>query len=88
VQNIDEFWIAQAVPEATSECKNDRLPMVMTSLAHHLHAFHRELRLTEEELREGIQFLTAAGRITDEKRQEFILLSDVLGLSTLVTALF
>ena len=58
----------------------------MTCLVQHLHAFAREVKLTEAEWSEGIEFLTAAGHITDDKRQEFILLSDVLGLSTLVTA--
>jgi len=52
----------------------------------HLHDFAREVQLSEEEWFEGIRFLTRAGHITDDKRQEFILLSDVLGLSTLVTA--
>lgn len=58
-----------------------RLRQVMQSLTRHLHAFAREVRLTEEEWDAGIKFLTDAGRITDDKRQEFILLSDVLGLS-------
>jgi hydroxyquinol 1,2-dioxygenase len=60
---------------------------MMTSLVQHLHAFAREVQLTEAEWFEGIRFLTDTGHITDAKRQEFILLSDVLGLSTLVTAL-
>jgi hydroxyquinol 1,2-dioxygenase len=59
----------------------------MTSLVQHLHAFAREARLTEAEWFEGIRFLTGCGHITDDKRQEFILLSDTLGLSMLVTAL-
>lgn len=58
-----------------------RLATVMQSLTRHLHAFVREVRLTEEEWNRGIEFLTAAGHITDDKRQEFILLSDVLGVS-------
>jgi len=58
----------------------------MDSLVRHLHDFAREVQLTEAEWSQGIDFLTAAGKITDDKRQEFILLSDVLGLSTLVTA--
>ena len=57
----------------------------MSSLVRHLHDFAREVELTEDEWFEGIRFLTEAGRITDDKRQEFILLSDVLGLSMLVT---
>jgi hydroxyquinol 1,2-dioxygenase len=58
-----------------------RLRQLVTALTRHLHAFAREVRLTEAEWGQAIEFLTAAGHITDDKRQEFILLSDVLGLS-------
>jgi hydroxyquinol 1,2-dioxygenase len=60
---------------------DERLRTVMTALVRHLHAFAREVRLTEDEWAAAIRFLTDAGHITDDKRQEFILLSDVLGLS-------
>ncbi|MFI6996867.1 dioxygenase [Nocardia sp. NPDC050175] len=60
---------------------NERLGFLMQSLTRHLHAFIREVRLTEDEWQAAIEFLTAAGNITDDKRQEFILLSDVLGAS-------
>src|SRR5690625_857188 len=53
----------------------------MQSLTKHLHNFVREVRLTEDEWNTAIQFLTDVGHITDDKRQEFILLSDVLGVS-------
>jgi hydroxyquinol 1,2-dioxygenase len=53
----------------------------------HLHAFAREVRLTEAEWMAGIEFLTRVGHITDDKRQEFILLSDTLGLSMLTVAM-
>jgi hydroxyquinol 1,2-dioxygenase len=86
VRNINEATITQAVLAAMADCKNERLRTVMTSLVQHLHTFAREVQLTEEEWFEGIRFLTDAGHITDDKRQEFILLSDVLGLSMLVTA--
>jgi hydroxyquinol 1,2-dioxygenase len=59
----------------------------MTSLIQHLHAFAREVGLTEAEWFEGIRFLTDVGHITDDRRQEFILLSDTLGLSMLVIAM-
>jgi hydroxyquinol 1,2-dioxygenase len=59
----------------------------MTSLVRHLHGFAREVGLTEDEWFEGIRFLTEVGKMTDDKRQEFILLSDTLGLSMLVTAM-
>ena len=51
----------------------------MQALTRHLHAYLREVRLTDAEWMRAIEFLTAAGNITDEKRQEFILLSDALG---------
>jgi protocatechuate 3,4-dioxygenase beta subunit len=60
---------------------------IMESLVRHLHAFAREVRLTETEWQQGIDFLTRAGHITDGRRQEFILLSDVLGLSMLTVAI-
>jgi protocatechuate 3,4-dioxygenase beta subunit len=58
----------------------------MQALVRHLHSFAREVRLTESEWQTAIAFLTDAGHITDENRQEFILLSDVLGVSMLVDA--
>ena len=64
-----------------------RFREVMQSLVRHLHAFAREVRLTETEWQQGIDFLTRAGHITDDRRQEFILLSDVLGLSMMTVAI-
>jgi protocatechuate 3,4-dioxygenase beta subunit len=61
-----------------------RLREVVRAAVRHLHAFAREVALTEAEWLAGIQFLTAIGQISDDKRQEFILLSDTLGLSSLV----
>lgn len=60
---------------------NPRLKEIMHSLTTHLHEFVREVRLTEEEWNYGIEFLTRVGHITDENRQEFVLLSDTLGVS-------
>ena len=56
------------------------------SLIKHMHEFAREVHLTEEEWFQGIQFVTSVGQKCDDKRQEFILLSDTLGLSQLVVA--
>ena len=84
--NIDEQTITAAVVDSFATCANERLRSILTSLVQHLHDFAREVKLTEPEWFAGIQFLTDAGHITDAKRQEFILLSDTLGLSTLVTA--
>jgi hydroxyquinol 1,2-dioxygenase len=61
-----------------------RLRQVMTSLVKHLHAFVKEVELTEPEWFEGIKFLTATGHKCDDLRQEFILLSDTLGVSMVV----
>jgi hydroxyquinol 1,2-dioxygenase len=61
-----------------------RLAEVMTALVRHLHEFAREVRLTEDEWMAAIRWLTRTGQISDEKREEFILASDVLGLSMLV----
>ncbi|PRX48739.1 hydroxyquinol 1,2-dioxygenase [Prauserella shujinwangii] len=65
----------------------DRLAELMTALVRHLHAFAREVELTEAEWAAAMDWLAATGRMSDDKRQEFILASDVLGLSTLVVQL-
>ncbi len=87
MRNIDEHTITAAVIARHASAKDARLREVMTRLVTHLHDFAREVKLSEGEWFAGIEFLTQAGHITDAKRQEFILLSDALGLSTLVTAM-
>ena len=67
--------------EATTD---ERLRTVMEAAIRHLHTFAVEVGLTRDEWMAGIQFLTATGQKCDDVRQEFILLSDTLGLSTLV----
>jgi catechol 1,2-dioxygenase len=69
------------------DCGDDRLKQVMQGLVRHLHALVTEVGLTEEEWRTMIATLTATGDITDDRRQEFILWSDTLGVSMLVDAL-
>ncbi len=64
-----------------------RLREVVGSLVKHLHAFAKEVKLTHAEWNEGIRFLERAGEISDAERHEFVLLSDVLGLSSLVDML-
>ncbi len=86
MRTVDEGTITDAVLDAMHGCDDPRLLEVMTALVRHLHDFAREVHLTEDEWFTGIRFLTEAGHITDDTRQEFILLSDVLGLSMLVTA--
>jgi protocatechuate 3,4-dioxygenase beta subunit len=63
-----------------------RVREVMELLIRHLHAFVREASLSHEEWRNAIEFLTRSGKMCSESRQEFILLSDILGVSTLVDA--
>lgn len=87
MRNLDENTITQAVLARLEHAPDERLKEVVTSLVRHLHAFAREVNLTEAEWEQGIRFLTGVGHFTDDKRQEFILLSDTLGLSTLVTAM-
>ncbi len=85
-KNFTEENLTEAVIERMADCPNERLRTVMESLIRHVHAFVREVELTEEEWFEGIRFLTATGQKCDDVRQEFILLSDVLGVSMLVDA--
>lgn len=66
---------------------NPRMAEVMASLVKHLHAFAKEVHLTQAEWDIGVDFLTKTGQICSGERQEFILLSDVLGLSMLVDAI-
>jgi hydroxyquinol 1,2-dioxygenase len=87
MRNLDENTITAAVLARHEHAPDERLKTIVTSLVRHLHAFAREVDLTEREWEAGIHFLTEVGHITDERRQEFILLSDTLGLSMLVTAM-
>ncbi|MFC8797793.1 dioxygenase [Promicromonospora sp. NPDC057138] len=77
----------EAVVERTNLDANPRLAQVMTSLIEHLHAFAKDVALTESEWEYAITFLTSTGQLCSQERQEFILLSDVLGLSMLVDAI-
>lgn len=86
IQNLDELSITQAVLDRQSKTTHPRLNEIMSSLVRHLHDFARDTKLTEQEWDVAIQFLTEVGHMCSDKRQEFILLSDALGLSTLVTA--
>lgn len=74
----------EAVNARLGERINPRLSEVMTSLVRHLHAFTKEIQLSQQEWELAIQFLTQTGKICSGERQEFILLSDTLGLSMLV----
>ena len=78
--------ITRNVLDSLENTPNPRFKEIMTGLVQHLHAFIREVELTEEEWMTAIQFLTRTGQMCDDRRQEFILLSDTLGVSMLVDA--
>ena len=80
-QQAVEQTLVDTVVASFDACEDPRLKEVMVSLTRHLHAFIRDVRLTEDEWTAAIEFLTKAGHITDDVRQEFILLSDTLGAS-------
>ena len=79
--------LTDQVVERLAATPDPRLREVMQSLVRHLHAFATEVSLTDAEWMAGIQFLTAVGQKCSDTRQEFILLSDTLGLSSLVDLL-
>ncbi len=79
--------LAQAVIDRMKDCKDPRFKSVMTSLISHIHAFAREVQLTPQEWMTALEFLTATGQKCDDKRQEFILISDTLGLSMQVVGI-
>lgn len=79
--------ITRAAIASFDHTPDPRLREIMRALVKHLHAFASEVKLTEDEWLKAIQILTRTGHITDDKRQEFILWSDALGMSMLVDAL-
>lgn len=83
MRNLTESNLTEAVIGRQAGAQQPRLKEVMSALVRHLHAFIHEVELTEAEWDAAIQFLTAVGRKCDEKRQEFILLSDILGATTM-----
>ena len=84
MRNFNEFTITDAVLARVGNAPNARMRQVSEALVRHLHAFVREVEPTFEEWQAGIEFLTRTGQMCDDKRQEFILLSDTLGVSMLV----
>ncbi len=87
MSNNTEEQITQNVLASIANTPNPRLKTIMSSFITHLHAFIREVEPTQEEWFQGIEFLTKTGHMCDDKRQEFILLSDTLGVSMLVDAI-
>ena len=87
MRNFNEVTITEAVIHRLKDTPNLRLKEVSTSLVRHLHDFVRDVRLSEAEWTFAINFLTRTGQKCDGNRQEFILLSDTLGISMLVDAI-
>ncbi|MGJ5130099.1 intradiol ring-cleavage dioxygenase [Bradyrhizobium oligotrophicum] len=87
MRNFNETTITDAVLERLAGARDARIKQVSAALVRHLHAFVREVRPTQQEWEYGIDFLTRTGQMCDDKRQEFILLSDTLGASMLVDAI-
>ena len=85
---IDHNTITDATIDQMATTPDPRLKQIMESLVRHLHDWGREIDITPEEWLEGIKFLTAVGHKSDAYRQEFILLSDTLGFSSLVNTLY
>ncbi len=85
--DFNEKTATNAVLDSFSSIKNDRLKFIMNSIVTHLHEVVKEVEPTEEEWLQAIMFLTNTGQKYDDRRQEFILLSDVLGVSMLVDSI-
>ncbi len=81
---LTEDGLTAEVVARLAATPDPRLREIMQAAVRHLHAFAKEVRLTDEEWFAGIRFLTATGQKCDDVRQEFILLSDTLGLSSLI----
>jgi hydroxyquinol 1,2-dioxygenase len=87
LRDFDEHNITQAVVERFAGTPDARLKQLMTSLVRHLHDFVRDVEPSFEEWLAAVTFLTRTGQMCDARRQEFILLSDTLGVSMLVDAI-
>jgi len=87
MRDFDENNITAAVIDRYKNTPDPRLKQIMTSLVQHLHDFVRDVEPTEAEWGKAIDFLTRTGKLCTDKRQEFILLSDTLGVSMLVDAI-
>jgi hydroxyquinol 1,2-dioxygenase len=84
MQLVTEENITDLAIERWATARDPRIGELLTALVRHLHAFAREVALTEAEWTAAIRWLRATGQISDDKRDEFVLVSDVLGLSMLV----
>lgn len=84
MKSVTVDTLTQAFEATFAPGTNARSREIITSLARHLHAFAKETNLTHEEWRAGLGLMMATGKMTDDERNEFVLFSDVLGLSSLV----
>ncbi len=84
IRNFNEETLTAEVLRRMEHTQNPRLKEVMTSFVKHMHAFVREVKPTQDEWFKGIEFLTETGHWCKDGRQEFILMSDTLGVSMLV----
>src|SRR5258708_10582294 len=87
MRQFTEETLTEAVIARLKDVENPRFKQLVSSLIRPLRALAKDVQLTEEEWFEAIRFLTAVGQKCDDKRQEFILLSDVLGLSMMTVAI-
>src|SRR5262245_57294438 len=87
MRDLDASNITDTVLETFADCANPRYKEIITTVVRHLHDAVRELKLTPDEWLGAIKFLTEVGHTCSETRQEFILLSDTLGVSALVNIL-
>ncbi len=87
MRNFNEMTITDAVLDRIKNTSDPRLKQIFNSLVRHMHDFVRDVRLTDAEWSFAIEFLTRTGQKCDGNRQEFILLSDTLGVSMLVDAI-
>src|SRR5262249_7501045 len=84
MRNLTPATMTKAFAEYSKKAPNKRTRTLMVSLASHLHRFVRENKVTQEEWLAGIDAITRATKFTDDKRNEYILFSDLLGVSSLV----
>ncbi|MGI9520996.1 MAG: dioxygenase [Hyphomicrobiaceae bacterium] len=86
MRNVDKHSVTEAV-KATFKCSDSRTELLVRRLVDYIHDYAREVNLSHAEWNKLIELLTRAGEVTDPERNEFILFSDVLGLSSLVDML-
>ena len=84
MRNVSTDTLTQSFLDYMGDDTDERLKFVLTSMVNHLHDFVRETNLTHDEWRKGLELLYQAGEISSPERNEFVLFSDVLGLSSLV----